>query len=115
MPDRQHAAEGLLGHVTEPQYRPVMHDPDLALFDQYDPDAEDPRPERYAGWDVANWCRVGVYEDTDGLHIAVSTRDKDYVRSVTDEQVQEFAHNLLALLRARRKYPREDLLEGGAA
>lgn len=87
---------------------PAFRDPDLALFDQYQPDPDWPRPDRFAGWDIANWCRLGVYEGDEGLHLTVSTRDADYTRSVTAEQVESFANNLSALLRALRKYPKPE-------
>lgn len=79
-------------------HQPVMADPDLSLYLDWPTDEE--HPERFAGWDVAQWCRVGVYEDEHGLHLTVSTRDKDYTRAVTAEQVERFASHLRMLVAA---------------
>jgi hypothetical protein len=84
--------------------RPVLHDPDVTY--QWDEDGEPVPGTDVVGWDMTSGCRVNFGQHDAGGYLFHLSLFGDVLkrgveqRTVTAEQVQSFARQLLALLPA---------------
>lgn len=86
---------------TDANILPVFADPEVTIC-AADPQFETP-PEDHVRWSIAHWCAINYSEDFDqigdgrGLHITVSTRDANFIRTVTPDQLRAHAQHLIGL------------------
>lgn len=85
--------------MNEPS-RPALRDPDCG---PYVADDDDVPFEHGVGWDVSEQCRVTFSPEAHGFDVTVSTSGEEQemgwtARSVTADQIRDFARKLLALV-----------------